>query len=223
MNNITTYLPEQWRSLLAAEFNKPYFKELTSFIESEYNEQTIYPPREQIFRAFDLCLPTEVKVVIIGQDPYHGPLQANGLAFSVADGVKHPPSLVNIFKEVESEGFSTRGESGDLERWAEQGVLLINSTLTVRAHQAASHSGKGWEKFTDAVIEAVDREQQGVVYMLWGAHAQRKASFVDREKNLVLNSVHPSPLAAYRGWFGSGDFRKACDYLASTGKEPIRW
>lgn len=208
-----------WKELLAGEFEKPYFEELTGFVRDEYAARRIYPAGGNIFRAFDKCAPQQTKVVIIGQDPYHGPGQANGLCFSVQPGVALPPSLQNIFKEVANCGYTTPATDGDLGRWAEQGVLLLNSVLTVRAHAAASHSGQGWEQFTDTVIDQINRTKSGVVYMLWGAYAQRKAALVDRSANLVLTSVHPSPLSSYRGFFGCGHFAKANQYLGT----PIEW
>lgn len=212
-------IADDWYDLLQDEFEKPYFGQLVNFVNQEYATTQIFPPASNIFRAFDACPLDKLKVVILGQDPYHGDDQANGLCFSVCQGVKYPPSLQNIFKEVANCGFSTPPTDGDLERWSKQGVLLLNSVLTVRAHQAASHSGHGWEKFTDAVIEKVNQHKIGVVYMLWGSYAQRKASFVDQDKNLVLTSVHPSPLSAYRGFLGCGHFLTANKYL----KTPIEW
>lgn len=212
-------MPAPWRELLSDEFAKPYYAELERFVVSEYDRGEVFPPEGQIFRAFELCDPDRVKVVIIGQDPYHGEGQANGLAFSVARGVKIPPSLVNIFKEVAASGFTADPTSGELERWAQQGVLLLNSVLTVGAHQAASHASRGWERLTDAAIAAINKQQSGVVYMLWGSYAQKKAAIVDDRRNLVLRSVHPSPLSAYRGFIGCGHFKAANNYLA----EPINW
>ncbi len=212
-----------WKELLAEEFESDYFVALTDFVRAEYGSRTIYPKGANIFRAFDKCPLDSLKVVIIGQDPYHGEGQANGLCFSVGDGVQFPPSLVNIFKEIESDLGVPVPESGNLDRWAEQGVLLLNSVLTVRAGVAASHAGRGWERFTDAVVKAVARHKQGVVYMLWGSYAQKKAAEVDASRNLVLRAVHPSPLSAYRGFFGCRHFSKANDYLQSIGKSPINW
>lgn len=202
-----------WYNLLEDEFSKPYFSELTNFMKHEYATTTIFPEWRNIFRAFDVCPVEKLKVVILGQDPYHGDGQANGLCFSVQPGVKFPPSLQNIFKEVASCGYSDKPTDGDLERWARQGVLLLNSVLTVRAHNPASHAGKGWETFTDAVIARVNEQKTGLVYMLWGSYAQRKASLVDSKNNLILTSVHPSPLSAYRGFLGCNHFSTANEYL----------
>ena len=214
---------EAWRELLQPEFDKPYFKELVEFVRGEYASHTVYPAGANIFRALDKCSPDEVKVVIIGQDPYHGEGQANGLCFSVNDGVQFPPSLRNIFKEIESDLGTKVPTSGNLDRWAEQGVLLLNSTLTVRAHAAASHAGHGWEQFTDAVVATLSELKSGVVYMLWGNYAQRKGAIVDRSRNLVLKAAHPSPLSAYNGFFGCRHFSQANNYLLSIGKTPIKW
>ncbi|MFI3280460.1 MAG: uracil-DNA glycosylase [Rikenellaceae bacterium] len=212
-----------WQEALEPEFSKQYFKELSAFIEQEYAQGEVFPPRELIFNALNRCPLDKVKVVIIGQDPYHDVGQAHGLCFSVADGVKIPPSLVNIFKEIERDLSLGVPSSGNLERWAEQGVLMLNAVLTVRAHQAASHAKRGWEKFTDAVVKAVAENRIGVVYMLWGKYAQSKCAVVDPTKNLILQSVHPSPLSAYRGFFGCSHFSQANEYLASQGDEPIEW
>ena len=212
-----------WKALLAEEFSKPYFEELTRFVKEEYATRRIYPRGSNIFRAFDKCPFDKLKVVIIGQDPYHGVGQANGLCFSVGEGVPFPPSLQNIFKEVNSDTGAPIPTSGNLDRWAEQGVLLLNAVLTVRAHQAASHAGRGWEQFTDAVVRAIATRKQGVVYMLWGSYAQRKGAIADPNNNLILKSVHPSPLSSYRGFFGCRHFSKANDYLASIGKTQIIW
>ena len=214
---------EAWRELLQPEFDKPYFKELVEFVRGEYASHTVYPAGANIFRALDKCSPDDVKVVIIGQDPYHGEGQANGLCFSVNDGVQFPPSLRNIFKEIESDLGTKVPTSGNLDRWAEQGVLLLNSTLTVRAHAAASHAGHGWEQFTDAVVATLSELKSGVVYMLWGNYAQRKGAIVDRSRNLVLKAAHPSPLSAYNGFFGCRHFSQANNYLLSIGKTPIKW
>lgn len=212
-----------WKEILAPEFEKPYFAALTEFVWQEYATTRIYPRGSNIFRAFDKCPFERLKVVIIGQDPYHGPGQANGLCFSVGDGVPFPPSLQNIFQEVHDDTGAAVPTSGNLDRWAEQGVLLLNAVLTVRAHQAASHAGKGWENFTDAVVQAIAERRQGVVYMLWGNYAQRKGAIADPQRNLILKSVHPSPLSAYRGFFGCRHFSQANAYLVSQGKEPIAW
>ncbi|MBE6190583.1 MAG: uracil-DNA glycosylase [Rikenellaceae bacterium] len=212
-----------WKALLEEEFSKPYFEELTRFVKEEYATRRIYPRGSNIFRAFDKCPLDKLKVVIIGQDPYHGPGQAHGLCFSVAEGVPHPPSLQNIFKEVASDIGTPIPSSGNLDRWAEQGVLLLNSVLTVREHEAASHAGKGWEQFTDAVVRKIAQEKQGVVYLLWGSYAQRKGAIVDPQRNCILKAVHPSPLSAYRGFLGCKHFSQANDYLISTGQTPINW
>lgn len=213
-----------WKDALKDEFEKDYFIKLTEFVRSEYlSGKTIYPEAKNIFNAFNLCPLSNVKVVIIGQDPYHEPHQAHGLCFSVENGTDFPPSLINIYKEIESDLGHKSITSGDLSAWAKQGVLLLNSTLTVRAHIAASHSGKGWEQFTDAVIMAVNETQKNVVYMLWGSFAQKKAEFVDNQNNLILKSAHPSPLSAYRGFFGNHHFSRANEYLVENGKTPIDW
>ena len=212
-----------WKLLLQEEFDKPYFEELTRFVREEYANGTIYPAGKNIFRAFDKCPVDKLKVVIIGQDPYHGPGQANGLCFSVNDGVAFPPSLQNIFKEISSDIGTPTPQSGNLDRWAEQGVLLLNAVLTVRAHQAASHAGKGWEQFTDAVVRIINQRKEGLVYMLWGSYAQRKGQIADPTRNLILKSVHPSPLSVYRGFFGCKHFSQANEYLVSRGQEPIIW
>lgn len=214
---------EAWKELLQPEFDKPYFAELVEFVRTEYATHTIYPSGGNIFRALDKCSPDDVKVVIIGQDPYHGEGQANGLCFSVNDGVQFPPSLRNIFKEIESDLGIPIPTSGNLDRWAEQGVLLLNATLTVRAHSPASHSNHGWEQFTDSIVATLSELKSGVVYMLWGAYAQKKGAIVDRSRNLVLKAAHPSPLSAYNGFFGCRHFSEANNYLFSLGKEPIKW
>lgn len=207
-----------WNTLLAEEFEKPYFEQLTAFVRDEYAAGTVYPSGRNIFRAFDKCPLDKLKVVVIGQDPYHGPGQANGLCFSVNDGVPLPPSLQNIFKEI---GTSTK--NGNLDRWAEQGVLLLNAVLTVRAHEAASHAGRGWETFTDAVVRRINETKEGLVYLLWGNYARDKARHVNPTHNCLLHSVHPSPLSAHRGFLGCGHFSKANEYLVANGKEPINW
>lgn len=212
-----------WQQVLQPEFDKPYFEQLVEFVREEYASQQVFPQGGNIFRAFDKCPLEKLKVVIIGQDPYHGEGQANGLCFSVNDGVPFPPSLQNIFKEVSSDMGVPIPQSGNLDRWAEQGVLLLNAVLTVRAHEAASHAGRGWEKFTDAVVRAIAEKKQGVVYMLWGSYAQKKGAIADPTKNLILKAVHPSPLSVYRGFFGSRHFSQANTYLQSIGKEPIVW
>ena len=216
-------IEESWKSVLADEFDKDYFRKLTDFVRGEYlSGKTIYPRARDIFNAFNLCPFDKVKVVIIGQDPYHEPGQAHGLCFSVPSGITPPPSLQNIYREIENDLGRPSSTHGDLTHWANQGVLLLNSTLTVIAHLAASHAGHGWEQFTDAVISAVAKKEH-VVYMLWGSYAQKKASLVDVSKNLVLKSVHPSPLSAYRGFFGCKHFSQANDYLIKTGQSPIDW
>lgn len=216
-------IAQDWKDILAPEFEKPYFEELTQFVKEEYAAHRVYPRGSNIFRAFDKCPFERLKVVIIGQDPYHGPGQAHGLCFSVADGVPFPPSLQNIFKEVHADTGAEIPISGNLDRWAEQGVLLLNAVLTVREHEAASHAGRGWETFTDAVVRAVAERKEGVVYMLWGSYAQRKGAIADPSRNLILKAVHPSPLSAYRGFLGCRHFSQANAYLESIGKEPILW
>ena len=216
-------IAEDWKAILNDEFSKPYFDNLVAFVKQEYASGVVYPAGGNIFRAFDKCRFDDLKVVIIGQDPYHGVGQANGLCFSVGEGVAFPPSLQNILKEVADDVGSPMPTSGELERWAEQGVLLLNAVLTVRAHEAASHAGRGWEKFTDAVVKAIAERKEGVVYMLWGNYAQKKGSIADPQRNLILRAVHPSPLSAYRGFFGCKHFSAANNYLLSIGKEPITW
>ena len=217
-------IEQSWKDVLASEFEKDYFKQLTDFVRSEYlSGKTIYPEAKNIFNAFNLCPLQNVKVVIIGQDPYHEPGQAHGLCFSVQAGIALPPSLVNIYKEIEQDIGHKSITNGDLTAWAKQGVLLLNSTLTVIAHRAASHAGHGWETFTNAVIKAVAENQKNVVYMLWGSYAQEKAKVVDATQNLILKSAHPSPLSAYRGFFGCRHFSQANEYLIKHGKQPIDW
>ncbi len=216
-------IAEDWKEILQGEFDKPYFEELTRFVRSEYAAGQIFPAGRNIFRAFDKCPFETLKVVVIGQDPYHGVGQANGLCFSVNDGVPFPPSLQNIFQEIRDDVGTPVPSSGNLDRWAEQGVLLLNSVLTVRAHQAASHAGRGWEQFTDAVVRIIAERKQELVYMLWGSYAQRKGQMADPSRNLVLKSVHPSPLSVYRGFFGCRHFSQANAYLESVGKTPIVW
>ena len=216
-------IAEDWKAVIGEEFSKPYFEELISFVKQEYATSQVFPAGRNIFRAFDKCPFDKVKVVIIGQDPYHGDGQANGLCFSVNEGVPFPPSLKNIFKEVYDDVGTPIPRSGELDRWAEQGVLLLNSVLTVKAHNAASHAGRGWEIFTDAVVRAIAERKEGVVYMLWGSYAQRKGAIANPERNLILHSVHPSPLSSYRGFFGCKHFSKANEYLKSLGKEEIVW
>jgi uracil-DNA glycosylase len=205
------------------EFDKPYFVQLTEFVRNEYRQHAVYPPGSLIFNAFNLCPFDKVKVVIIGQDPYHGPGQAHGLCFSVNDGVPFPPSLLNIFKEIKSDIGAEMPPTGNLSRWAAQGVLLLNATLTVRAHQAGSHQNRGWETFTDAAIRALATQRTHLVFILWGSYAQRKGAFIDRGKHLVLTSPHPSPLSAYHGFFGNKHFSRANAYLRMHGEAEIRW
>ncbi|ETK01789.1 uracil-DNA glycosylase [Tannerella sp. oral taxon BU063 isolate Cell 6/7/9] len=212
-----------WKTRLAGEFEKDYFVKLTDFVRQEYRQATVYPSGPNIFNAFAHCPFDRVKVVIIGQDPYHEPGQAHGLCFSVQDGTPFPPSLQNIFKEITDDLGRPRPTSGDLTRWADQGVLLLNATLTVRAHRAGSHQGHGWETFTDAVIRCLNAERQHLVYMLWGAYAQKKGASIDTSRNLVLTSPHPSPLSAHRGFFGNRHFSRANDYLVALGESPIDW
>jgi len=212
-----------WKQLLASEFEQPYFEALTQFVHREYASTACYPPAQYVFRAFDVCPVDKVKVVIIGQDPYHEPGQAHGLCFSVNDGVDVPPSLVNIYKELERDLGKPIPASGDLSHWAEQGVLLLNATLTVRAHQAGSHQNRGWEMFTDAVIRQLSDHCEHLVFMLWGSYAQRKGQVIDVNRHLVLKAVHPSPLSAFRGFIGCGHFSAANKYLQAHGKGPIDW
>lgn len=216
-------IEQSWKERLAPEFEKDYFRELVGFVKQEYAGGTVYPPGPYIFNAFAHCPFNNVKVVILGQDPYHEPGQAHGLCFSVQDGTPYPPSLVNIFKEIESDIGKPMPPSGNLLRWADQGVLLLNATLTVRAHQAGSHQNLGWETFTDAVIQTLAKERSHIVYILWGSYAQRKGAVIDGSRNLILKSAHPSPLSAYRGFFGSKPFSQANAYLTSTGQAPIEW
>jgi uracil-DNA glycosylase len=212
-----------WKSKLSTEFRKEYFIRLADFIKNEYRIATIYPPGSLIFNSFDVCPFKKVKAVIIGQDPYHGPRQAHGLCFSVREGVEFPPSLINIFKEIESDLGIPQPSSGNLTRWARQGVLLLNATLTVRAHLAGSHQNKGWEEFTDYVIRVLNDEKNHVVFFLWGAYAQKKGESIDRSRHLVLESVHPSPFSASKGFFGNKHFSKCNDYLVRNGIDPIDW
>ena len=216
-------IEESWRQRLQTEFDKPYFRALTDFVREEYRRGAVYPPGGLIFNAFNLCPFERVKVVIIGQDPYHEPGQAHGLCFSVNDGVMPPPSLLNIFKEIKADVGTEPPASGNLTRWAEQGVLLLNATLTVRAHQAGSHQGKGWETFTDAVIQILAGERSHLVFLLWGSYAQRKGAMIDHSRHLVLSSAHPSPLSAYRGFFGNKHFSQTNAYLKEHGQSPISW
>ena len=213
-----------WKKRLEEEFEQPYFKELARFVKEEYTKAVVYPLPKNIFRAFELCSFENVEVVILGQDPYHGPKQANGLSFAVEKDVPLPPSLQNIFKEIEKEfekPIITR--NGDLSRWATQGVLLLNATLTVKAHDAGSHQKRGWEEFTSAAIKKLSEEREGLVFMLWGNYARAKGAHIDRSKHLVLESAHPSPFSAYSGFFGNGHFKKANEYLIAHNKKPIDW
>jgi uracil-DNA glycosylase len=217
-------IAESWKARLADEFEKPYFTNLVEFVKNEYATNTIYPPGKLIFNAFDKCSFDDTKVVILGQDPYHGVNQANGLSFSVNDGVTSPPSLKNIFKEIRDDLGIPVPNSGNLERWANQGVLLLNSTLTVRASEAGSHQKQGWETFTDAVIKCISEQKQDVVFLLWGKYAQDKGAVIDGTKHLILKAKHPSPMAAnYGGWFGTKHFSQTNDYLINKGLKPIEW
>jgi uracil-DNA glycosylase len=216
-------IDDSWKSVLKEEFSKDYFHKLTDFVRNEYRSGTVYPPGGLVFNAFNLCPFAKVKAVIIGQDPYHGPGQAHGLCFSVREGVGYPPSLVNIFKEIEADLGFKPAATGNLARWAAQGVLLLNATLTVRAHLAGSHQRKGWEEFTDSVISILNREKNNLVFFLWGAYAQKKCESIDRSRHLVLESVHPSPLSASRGFFGNRHFSRCNEYLESHGIEPVNW
>lgn len=213
-----------WKLQLQKEFDQPYFKNLISFVKADYALHTCYPKGSDIFAAFDHCPFDETKVVIIGQDPYHGPGQANGLCFSVKDGIPHPPSLINIFKEIQADLGVSYPQSGNLERWADQGVLLLNATLTVRAHEAGSHQGKGWETFTDVVIKKLSDKKEGLVFLLWGGFAKKKQSLIDSQKHHILTSGHPSPLSANRGyWFGNRHFSQCNKILASKNNKNIVW
>ncbi|HLW08813.1 MAG TPA: uracil-DNA glycosylase [Fermentimonas sp.] len=216
-------IEESWKSQLKSDFDKPYFKALTKFVKEEYKTKTIFPPAKLIFNAFNTTPFHDVKVVIVGQDPYHQPQQANGLCFSVNDGIKTPPSLVNIYKEINNDLGKPIPSSGNLERWAKQGVLLLNATLTVNAGMAGSHQGKGWEEFTDSVISCLSEHRTNLVFMLWGAYAQKKGATIDTSKHLILKSPHPSPLSAHRGFFGNKHFSKANEYLINNGKNPVEW
>lgn len=213
-------IEQSWQQRLQGEFDAPYFEALAQFVKAEYAAGTCYPPAGQIFRAFDCCPFSQVKVVILGQDPYHEPGQAEGLCFSVPDGQPYPPSLLNIYKEIAAD---LGRPAHPLSSWPQQGVLLLNSTLTVRAHQAASHAGHGWEQFTDAAVRHLAEEREGLVFILWGSYAQKKGAFIDRKRHLVLQSAHPSPLSAYRGFFGNHHFTLANDYLQAHGQTPILW
>lgn len=219
--NVT--IEESWKRVLSSEFEKEYFKTLRDFIHSEYRNKIIYPPAKQIFNAFDSCPFESVKVVILGQDPYHEPSQAHGLSFSVLPPCPPPPSLVNIYKEIRSDVGDLVSANGDLTDWSRQGVLLLNATLTVEAHKAGSHQNKGWETFTDSAIKALAENREHLVFMLWGSYAQRKGAFIDRSRHLVLQAPHPSPLSAYRGFFGCKHFSSANAYLSANGLSPIVW
>ncbi len=212
-----------WKERLRNEFEKEYFLELTDFVRQEYRTGRVFPPGNRIFNAFDLCPFEMVRVVIIGQDPYHNHGQAHGLCFSVNDGVEFPPSLINIFRELNRDLGIPIPRSGNLERWARQGVLLLNAILTVRAHHALSHQNRGWERFTDAVISLLNRERENLVFMLWGNYAQNKGASINPDKHLVLRTVHPSPLSASRGFFGSSHFSRCNNWLVAKGLQPIEW
>ncbi len=216
-------IEKSWNEVIKQEFEKEYFVKLINFVKQEYSSQTIYPPGKEKFSAFDLCPFSDVKVVILGQDPYHGSGQAHGLCFSVKEGVKTPPSLKNIYKELKSDIGLEIPDSGNLNHWAKQGILLINATLTVRASKAGSHQKKGWEEFTNAVIEVISSQKQNIVFLLWGAYAQKKGQIIDRKKHFVLESAHPSPFSAHRGFLGNKHFSKTNDYLKSIGKKTIKW
>lgn len=216
-------IEEGWKQALSAEWESPYFAQLSQFVHAEYRTRQVFPPGRQIFAAFDATPFDRVKVVILGQDPYHGDGQANGLCFSVNDGVPFPPSLLNIFKEVHDDTGAPIPASGDLSRWAQQGVLLLNATLTVAAHQPGSHQGHGWEQFTDAAIRALAERREHLVFILWGSYAIKKGAFIDKTRHLVLTSPHPSPLSAHRGFFGNHHFSLANDYLQRHGQTPIQW
>ncbi len=220
---MTVRIEESWKKQLEGEFDKEYFAALRDFVHAEYRTGVVYPPAKMIFNAFDSCPFEKVKVVILGQDPYHEPNQAHGLCFSVLPPTVPPPSLVNIYKEISSDLGTSIPQSGDLSRWAEQGVLLLNATLTVRAHSAGSHQNKGWETFTDKAIEQLANQRQNLVFMLWGSYAQKKGGFIDTSRHLVLKAPHPSPLSAYRGFFGCKHFSQANNYLLAHGLQPIVW
>jgi uracil-DNA glycosylase len=216
-------IEDSWKSQLADEFSKEYFLQLIQFVKSEYKSHMVFPPGKQIFNAFDNCPFEKTKVVIIGQDPYHGSAQAHGLCFSVADGIPTPPSLLNIFKELKLDIGKEIPSNGNLINWAQQGVLMLNATLTVRANEAGSHQNKGWEIFTDAVIKKLSDHKENLVFILWGAYAQKKANYINRKKHFILESAHPSPLSASRGFFGQNHFSKTNAYLEKNGKKPIAW
>ena len=220
---MTLKMAVSWKNILQNECEKPYYKNLINFVEKEYNHHQCFPKKEDIFAAFKFCSLNDLKVVIIGQDPYHGENQANGLCFSVKDGIKHPPSLVNILKEIAIDVGKKYPQSGNLEKWAKQGVLLLNATLTVRAHEAGSHQNHGWETFTDQVISKVSDEKENVVFLLWGKFAESKIKLINMDKHKVYIAPHPSPLGAWRGWFGSQHFSKTNEYLKFNGKKEIDW
>lgn len=221
--SVTVKIADSWRQRLQHEFEKPYFQELTQFVKSEYQSQTVYPPGPEIFRAFDCCSFEDLKVVILGQDPYHGQGQANGLCFSVRDGVRMPPSLQNIFKESHTDLGKPVPSNGSLERWAKQGILLLNATLTVRASSPGSHQQKGWELFTDEVIKIISEEKESIVFILWGAYAQKKGEVINKNKHMIIRSAHPSPFSAHNGFLGSKPFSKTNEYLRSKGLQEIDW
>lgn len=216
-------IEQTWKTKLEEEFKKPYFSRLVNFVKEEYNLGSVYPPGKEIFNAFDRCSFEHVRVVIIGQDPYHGPGQAHGLCFSVREGIRQPPSLQNIFKELKNDLGKEIPQTGDLTHWADQGVLLLNATLTVKAHTAGSHQKKGWEEFTDAVIRKISVEKENIVFLLWGAYAQKKGIIIDRKRHYVLEAAHPSPLSATNGFFGCRHFSKTNEFLISKGLKPVNW
>ncbi len=216
-------ISDSWKNILQTEFEKPYFKKLTSFVDNQYDNYNCFPDEDTVFAAFNYCSFDDLKVVIIGQDPYHGKGQANGLCFSVQDGIKHPPSLKNIFKEVETDVGIPYAVSGDLSRWATQGVLLLNATLTVREGEAGSHQQQGWEEFTDVVIRKISEEKENIVFLLWGKFAEKKGSVINIEKHTIFKAPHPSPLGAWRGWFGSSHFSKTNAFLKSKNCNEIKW
>ncbi len=217
-------IESSWKKVLEKEFQERYFKDLVEFVKSEYQKSEVYPVAKFIFNAFELTPFNKVRVVILGQDPYHGPNQANGLAFSVNNNIPLPPSLVNIYKEIKSDlGLETKNKSGNLENWAKQGVLMLNATLTVKAGMAGSHQNKGWEKFTDSVVRILSEQKERLVFILWGAYAQKKGMIIDETKHLVIRSAHPSPLSAFNGFFGSKPFSQTNSYLILSDKDPIEW
>ena len=221
--HMSVKIEASWKKVLKPEFNQPYFEGLTNFVKKEYNSKTIYPPAKLIFNAFDSTPFNKVKVVILGQDPYHGPNQAHGLCFSVLPPTPPPPSLQNIYKEIKKDIGQVIDNSGNLTHWTKQGVLLLNATLTVRAHQAGSHQNQGWEEFTDAVIKTISDKKANVVFMLWGNYAKKKGVNIDQQKHLILEASHPSPFSAYSGFFGSKHFSKANTYLKQNNQDTINW